>query len=887
MFWRRRNERERDLERELQSHLELVADEQEKNGLTAEEARYAARRVLGNTTLVKEEVREMWGWTRLGIIAQDVRQAARTLRKSPGFAVTAFLTLAIGIGASTAVFTVVDSVILKPLAYRDSGDLVVVWERVAPMSPDPLGPNPRHADLWQKQASAFSALTLVSQRTGGVNIYGLTGGTDHPRVVGTVTSTANLFDVLQVTPLIGRGFLPEDDVKGHDSVCILSYPLWQSLFQGDPNVVGRSVRLSDTRREVIGVLPAGFGFPNANSLRSSRSKQPLSGTPEPAIYIPAALDLNRYDWNGEYGNWVALARLKPGIGINQAEAQLTAIEAQIERDMPARQRFDRPGALLPYVEPMQEAVVGDSRIGLWLLMAAVLSLMFIACMNLANAQLGRALSRQREAAVRSALGAAKWRLVWNSLVENLLLAAVGGVAGVALAAMGLSLFRRYSPVDLPRLSEVHLNLTVLLFSLALIVGASLLFGIMPAVRLLRADPQSSLQQSSSRMPGTRQSGRLRACLVGLQVFGCTVLLLVTGLFSKSLLHLLHQDIGFETGHVAVAETRLGNAHASDASLIAFADAVLQNLRDTPGVQSAGLVSAMPLEGETWIDGIQRIDRPNSEETLINMRWVSPGYFETMRERLIAGRFLEERDRSLKSAVLSEGLAKALWPDQNPIGAQFTTEGKIFTIIGIVGDSRNTSLKTEPARIVYLHYAENPPYTITFAARGAQSAGSLISGMRQAIWKYAPDITIARVKTLDSQLSDSLATERFQTMVLMAFGIAALLLAMLGIYGVLSYSTATRKQEIGVRIALGATRRGIYTLTLGEAATPVIGGLGAGLVASILASRVIQRLLYGTQAVDPSVTIIVIVLFVAAAIAAAFLPARRAASVDPMEALRSE
>jgi predicted permease len=891
MLWRRRNERERDLERELQSHLELVADEQEKNGLTAEEARYAARRVLGNMTLVKEDVREMWGWTRLGIIAQDVRQAARTLRKSPGFAVTAFLTLAIGIGASTAVFTVVDSVILKPLAYRDSGELVILWERVGPMSPDPVGPNPRHADLWQKQVSALRGLTLVSQGAGGLTAYGLTAGADHPRVVGTVTSSANLFDVLQVTPLLGRGFLPEDDVKGHDNVCILSYPLWQSLFQGDPNVVGKSVRLGDTRREVVGVLPSGFRLPNANALRSGHSKQPVSGTPEPAVYIPAALDLNTFSWNGDYGNWVAVARLKPGIGIKQAEAQLAAVEVRIERDMPAGQKFDRPGMLLSSVQPMQEAVVGDSKTGLWLLMAAVMSLMFIACMNLANAQLGRSLSRQREAAVCSALGAAKWRLVWNSLAENLLLAAMGGAAGVALAAIGLSLFRRYSPLDLPRLAEVHLNSTVLLFSMALTIGSSLLFGILPALRLLHADPQASLQQCSSRMPGTRQSGWLRASLIGMQVFGCTALLLVTGLFSKSLLHLLHQDKGFETEHVAVAEVRLGTAFASPQSRATFDDAVLQNLRAVPGVQSAGLVTVMPLEGEKWIEGVQRVDRPG-RESLINLRWVSPGYFETMRESLVAGRLFEERDRNLNNAVLSQGLAKALWQDDNPIGgqiigSQITTEGRKFTVIGIVADSRNTSLKSESVRMVYLHYKDRPPYIAIFTARGAHSAGSLISGLRQAIWKYAPDITIARVKTLDSQLSDSLATERFQTMVLVTFGIAALLLAMLGIYGVLSYSTATRKQEIGVRIALGATRRGIYALTLGEAATPVIGGLGAGLVASILAGRVIQRLLYGTQAVDPSVTIIVIVLFVAAAIAAAFLPARRAASVDPMEALRSE
>jgi predicted permease len=882
MLWRHRHEREDDLDRELQSHLELVADEQEQNGLSPEEARYAARRVLGNTTLVKEEVRDMWGWTRLGIIVQDVLKAARTLRRSPGFALTAFLTLAIGIGASTAVFTVVDSVILKPLAYRDSGSLVVLWEHFQPMSPDPVGPNPRHADLWRKQASAFRGLTLLNQDALGLS----TGGTDHPRVVGTVTSTANLFDTLQATPLLGRNFLPEDDVKGHDSICILSYPLWQTLFQGDPNVIGKFIRLGDTRREVIGVLPSGFHLPNANALRPGRSKQPVSGTPEPAVYIPAALDLNTFSWSGEYGNWVAVARLKPGIGIKQAEAQLAAVESRIERDMPAGEKLDRPGMLRASVQPMQDAVVGDSRTGLWLLMAAVMGLMFIACMNLANAQLGRSLSRQREAAVCFALGAAKWRLAWNALVENVLLAAMGGAAGVALAVMGLSLFRRYSPLDLPRLSEVHLNVTVLLFSMALTIGSSLLFGVLPALRLLRADPQSSLQQSSSRMPGTRRSGWLRASLIGMQVFGCTALLLVTGLFSKSLLHLLHQDTGFETGHVAVAEVRLGTAFASPQSRAAFDDAVLQNLRAVPGVQSSGLVTVMPLEGERWIEGVQRVDRP-SRQSLINLRWVSPGYFEAMRESLVAGRFFEERDRNLNNAVLSEGLTKALWQDENPLGSQIATEGRTFTIIGIVADSRSTSLKAAPVRTVYLHYRDRPPYIAVFTARGARSAGSLISGMRQAIWKYAPDITIARVKTLDSQLGDSLATERFQTMVLMAFGMAALLLAMLGIYGVLSYSTATRKQEIGVRIALGATRRCIYRLTLGEAAAPVLGGLIAGLIASILAGRAIQRLLYGTEAMDPSVTLIVIVLFLTAAIAAAFLPARRAASVDPMEALRSE
>jgi len=317
------------------------------------------------------------------------------------------------------------------------------------------------------------------------------------------------------------------------------------------------------------------------------------------------------------------------------------------------------------------------------------------------------------------------------------------------------------------------------------------------------------------------------------------------------------------------------------------DAVLQNLRAIPGVQTASMVSAMPLDGESWIEGLQRADRPNQEAPLINLRWVSPGYFETMREKLVAGRFFEERDRNLSSVVLSEGEAKALWQNQNPIGGQVNVQGKRCTVIGVVADSHTASLKLPPSKMAYLHYKERPPYASFFMARGSQSAAELVSSMRQAIWKQLPDVTIARVKALDSQLTDSLATERFHAMVLMTFGTAALMLAMLGIYGVLSYSTVVRKQEIGVRMALGATRREIYSLTLGEAGTPVLTGLLAGVAASILAGRAIQKLLFGIRTADPSVILIVAALFLAAAIAAGFLPARRAASVDPMEALRAD
>jgi predicted permease len=883
MRWWRSPSREQDLERELRADLDLEAEEFQASGLTPEQARLAARRAFGNLTYTKEEVRHMWGWTLWDIFLQEIRYAFRTLCKSPAFAATAVLTLALGIGASTAVFTVVDSVILKPLAFRDSGGLVVAWERVRYLSGQPTGPNPRHVDTWQQRATAFSGLTVVRNMS-----MGLAVGPEHPRLSGVVASLPNLFDILQVQPLLGRTFLPEDGVKGRDNVAVLTYPLWQDLFHGDLKAVGRTVRVDDVPREVIGVLPPSFHFPNSNALRSVPSRQPVSGAPDPAVFIPVVLDLSQLAGNGNYGNWVAIGRLNPSATPSQAEAQLNTIQAQIVQD-PSNHDDRRPGALLATVQPMQEAIVDDSRTGLWLLMAAVIALMLIACLNLANAQLSRAIARRRDAAVRTALGAAKWRLVWNALAENFLLAATGGAAGILLASTGLSLFRRYASVDLPRLSEVHLNLSVLLFSVLLTFTASLLSGLLPALRLLSTDPQVSLQQCSGRAVGSRQGNRLRTLLIGLQVFGCTALLLITGLFSKSLLHLLGQEKGFQSGEVSIVEVRLTPiSYAPDQRRIAFDDSVLSNLRNTPGVRSAGLVSAMPLEGESWIEFAQRIDRPNQESPLINLRWVSPGYFETTRQRLVAGRFFEERDRNLNSTVLSEGEAKALWGSENPIGGQVSIQGRTCTVIGVVGDSRNTSLKAPPVRMAYLHYKyQRKAYANFFVVRSSQPAATLLPALRQAVWSYDPDVTIARAKTLDSQLTDSLATERFQTFVLIAFGVSALLLAMLGIYGVLSYSVVTRKQEIGVRMALGATRASVYSLTFAEASTPVLAGLAAGLFASLAAARIIQKLLYGVQVVDPPVILAVAALFLVSAVAAAFLPAHRAASVDPMDALRSE
>ncbi len=874
---------DREFDDEIGAHLAMLEEECRRSGMSQSEATLAARRQFGGVAQIRETYRDQRGFPALETLLKDVRYALRGLRRDLGFTVTAVLTLAVGIGASAAVFTAVDSVVLKPLSYRDSGALVAIWERVRMLGPDPTGPNPRHWDIWRNRSASFSDLALARQSSGGLNL-----GAGRPVFVGTVVCTPNLLDMLGTAPALGHSFVAENGVKGRDRVAILSDSLWRTAFHADRNVVGKTIRLSDVPREVIGVLPQDFHFPNRNALRSFRSAQTAASVPEPAIFIPAAIDPNDYGWNSDYGNWVALARLKPGVAASRAEAELNSIEAEVLRQAPAAERDDRPGALLAYVQPMQEAVTGQTRTPLFFLMAAVAGLMLIACLNLANAQLGRALMRHREASIRAALGASKARLVWASLTENSLLALAGGAAGVGLAAAGLSLFRRYRPVDLPRLSEVHLNPTVLLFSVALTAGSVVLFGLLPALRLLHSDPHESLRQGNSRALGSRQSRRLRSALIAVQVFGCTVLLIATALFSKSLIYLLTQERGFETGRVAVAQVNLpSQTYGEDPSRVGFLEGVLENLRAVPGVQAAAFVSAMPLEGESWIEYMRRTNEPNENAPMINLRWVSPGYFETTRQRLVAGRFFEERDRGLASAVLSESEAKALWKDENPIGGQVVTEERKYTVIGVVADSRNASLKAPPPKMAYLHYKDRPPYSMVFMVRSSRTAAAPLSSVREAIWRQAPDVAIAQLKTLDDQLNESLASERFQALLLSGFAAAALLLAMLGIYGVLSYSVAGRRQEIGVRMALGATRLRIYALTTAQAFAPVAAGLAAGLLAGVFAARAARNLLFGVQPLDPAVMLAVASLFFAAAEAAAFFPARRAAALDPVEALRRD
>ncbi len=507
---------------------------------------------------------------------QEFSFALRRLRKSPGFTILAILTLALGIGVTTAVFTLVDSVILQPLAYRNSGQLVVAWERVKYLGPGfpYTGPSPRHAEIWQQRAAAFSSLSLVRH-----GVTGFTLGHEHPRLIGVLIATPNLLDTLGIKPVLGRGLQPADAVRGRDKVALINSDLWRSAFGSNPNVIGKTIRLSGTPLTVIGVLPPSFHFPSDFGASLSRST-----TVDTQVLTPAVIDRDHsFGWNSDYGNWTAIGRLKPGVTIRQAQAQLDSLQQEIVREMPPSERDDSPNSLLAYVQPMQDAVVGESRKGLWLLLAAVGGLMLIACVNLANAQLGRAISREREAAVRSALGASRAQLLRSSLAESLLLAAAGGAAGLLFATQILDLFQRLSPVDLPRIAEIHINGPVLIFATVLTLASTIIFGIAPTLKLLTVDSQAALQQNNNRTQGSRRSRQARYWLIGVQVFACTALLLVTGLLTSSLWHLLTSDKGFSSAQITAAQVELQNVgNQKDSNRLAFDDAVLDKLRSLPG-----------------------------------------------------------------------------------------------------------------------------------------------------------------------------------------------------------------------------------------------------------------------------------------------------------------
>jgi predicted permease len=877
-----------DLDEEMRAHIDLAIEENRGRGMNESQARTAALRAFGGITQIRETYRVQRGLPWLEQAARDIRYAVRQLRKSPGFALTAILTLALGIGAATSVFSVVNAVLLKPFAFRDPDRLVVLREAVEDevrsertATPD----NYRHFLRLKKDAKTIEDAAIFSQN--GVSV---SRNDDHPRIVGAVSASPNLFRLLGVQPVLGRDFVDGDAKKGADDVVVLSYDGWQRFFAGDPAVIGKTLRIGGQPVTVIGVLPPGMRFPQIalapkiafqEAARDALLFQPLA---------PSERDLNADMGNF---NYKAIARLKPGMTVAQANAELEALQKAYTLSAHLPLHFGI--ALTPLTEDVASGVSG----ALWLLFAAVGAVLLIACVNLANLQLARAVNAERETAVRAALGASRGQLVTSRLAESLVLACAGGVAGIALAFGGVRLLIALAPGNIPRLDEVRVSLPVLVFSGGLSIAAAIMFGMLPALRSLRVAPQAALQANSTRTANTQEGRRTRNLMVAAQVACTIVLLIVTSLVLRSFSRLLRQDRGFDTSHITMAQTDLfapayeNEGPKGNAAKQSFADRTLAAFRQLPGVQSVALTSVTPLTGETWVDTLSRPDHPvpDGKQPPINVRWINPDYLPTMQSSLVAGRNIAADDRANPYvALISERTAREGFPGENPVGRKISDivpdDKHPLTVIGVVADTRINGLK-DNAAMVYVPYWAFTPWTLSFLVRSSQPSAVLIPEMRRAIWQIDSQVAIPTLKSMDDQVSDSVATDRFQAMVLSGFGTAALLLALLGVYGVLTYSVSLRRQEFGIRIALGSGKSALIGLVLRQAAYPVLLGTGVGLTMALLALRWVRSLLYQPPVMDPLAVGGSVLLLLVAATIAAMVPARRAASTDPMRALRTE
>jgi predicted permease len=874
---------DKDLDEELRAHIDLAVEENVKRGMSAQEARTAALREFGGVVQTKERYREQRGVPFLGMLAQDVHFALRQLRRSPGFALTTILTLALGIGANAAIFSVVNSVLLRPFGFRDPGRLVILRETVqemaklAPTLPD----NPKHY-LNLKARSKTLEDAAIFQPHG----FSVAVGNDHPQIVNGLQVGPSFFSVLAMQPALGRAFRPEDATAGHDSVVILTWNAWQRYLQGDPNAIGRSLHIDGGECTVVGVLPKEFSFPHVDIM-------PVAGqfaAPLLEIFKPQLIYPQELRDEGDF-NYLVIGRIRPGVSVSQAQSELQGLQQAFATAMHMHSHLGI--ALIP----LTQEVTGRVSTGLWLLLAGIGAVLLIGCVNLANLQLARAVSRERESSIRAALGAGRKRLLQLALMESLVLAVIGGALGILFAFAGVRIFVAEAPAGLPRLNEVGVSWPVLLFAACLSMATALLFGILPALRSMRADPKAAMQMNSTRVVNTRHGSRVRSVLVGTEV-ACTLLLLVvTALMVSSFARVVMQQRNFESDHVTLAQVNLFNSNYgqtnpnNEASKNAFIDRTLEGLAQIPGVTSAAVTSEMPMAGESWIDPLSRPDRPvpDGQLPLVNVRMVSPSYRSTLKIPLIAGRDMEQADRGRAgNALISSQTAQTVWPGENPIGKRFEfgDGAGMHTVVGVIADARVNDLK-KTANMVYEPYWENPRWRLYFLVRSPLAASALANSIRSVVWKIDPQVPIPTLKPLNDQVVDSVATERFQTLLLSSFGAAALLLALLGVYGVMTYSVSLRQQEFGIRIALGSDRAALTLLVMRQTAYPVAGGIAAGLGAAFVATRFVRGMLYETQPADPLAIAVSIALLLGVSVAAAIVPARRAASIDPMRALRTE
>ena len=812
------------------------------------------------------------------MMRNEIRQAIRALGRDRAFAAMVVLSLAVGIGANTAIFSLVNGVLLRPPAYRDP-DRLVAMDLIVPKLAKLYPALPINLGIlleWRKQATSLERIGVI--RPSAVDLTGV----GEPELLSGARVSANIFAVLGIRPRLGRSFTEGEDPSGHDRVAILADSLWRRRFHSDPAIVGRKILLNGTPHEVVGVLPPSFRYPVGTGLAG------FAAAAKTEVFRPLGYENDDLSLHfGDFNYWVT-ARLRGGVSISQARAELNVVQPAISAKIPGPDL-----GLHANIVPLQERMTGDVRQGLVLLMAAVGAVLLILWVNLANLSLVRAAGRARDAAIRTALGASRARLVRQSLVESLLLALTGGGLGVGLAYGGLRALLAAAPIDLPRLNEVGVDVRVLLFALGVSVAAGVVLGVLPALRSAAASPYESLKSGSRTSTEGRGGRRIRNLLVSLEVGLSATLLVTAGLLIASFARVMTIDKGFDVERVIALDMSLpATRYPNDAARAAFFRRVLDQAAAMPGVQSVALVSAVPLEGETWIDvvGTEHDPRPLLEKPSTNVRFISPGYFQTLRIPLRDGRNFEERDRGRRVTIISAGLAQRIWPGQDPIGRKVDNGDDTHSgieVVGVTPDIRSTSLDHDPVNMMYIPYWQRAQRQGSLLVRTAMDPRGIAAALRSAIWAVDSEVPIPEVRTLEQVMERSVAQRRFQAMLVVLFAAAALALAAFGTYGVVSYAVARRRAEMGIRMALGAKRSDVLKMVLRQGMMPVVAGLAAGAMAALAIGRSVASLLFQVSPHDPVAFIAAGAVLLLVSVVACLVPARRATRVDPTEALRCE
>lgn len=878
----RRNEVESELDDELQSHFERHLEKSLSSGLSRPEALRRARLEVGGYEQLREDCRDARGVTFLENVAQDARYAWRTLRKNPGFAAIAILTLALGIGASAAVFSVVDAILLKPLPYPHAERIVIPWL----VSPPGVNIGSEYFPWGQVQFRMLTREAHPFESVGAFqnDSFNLTGAGEPARLDG-YRASAGFFSALAVSPVLGRTYTEEEDQPGHEFVAVLSYRLWQDRFGGDRGVLGRPIVLNGSPYVVIGVMSADFDFPRGEEMPVS-----FSFPRRPQLWVPAAIAASP---KGGPSEQAVVARLKPGLSIAQAQAQMDVLTRNFEKADPRWK-----GWFNTRLTPLMNQVVGDAQRPLLLILSAVGVVLLVACSNVANLLLARSFARKREFTLRAALGAGRGRIACQLLTESVILALTGGLLGTFLAFGGVFFVKAFGPASVPRLQELSLDWRILIFSVGLSILTGIFFGIAPAIVAARENVFTSLKEGGDRATAGAHRSLRNAFLVA-QVALALVLVISAGLLVRTFFRLLSVDPGFRPIQVLTFDLSLPALKYPDQDhLVPVYRRVLENLKSVPGIEAAGVAESLPMGGEGESTVIKIVDHPAKdpkELPFANYTIVSPGYFAAVGASLLRGRDIADSDtaKSVPVTVINATMAKKYWPGEDPLGKQVALGSPRYptwTIVGIVADIKHFSMREDVAPEMYVPYTQPQwPSMLTthVAVRSTADNITLSTALRSAVHSADPDLPIANLAPLKTLVDQSMTQPRFAMLLLTSFAALALLLAAIGMYGVISYSVAQRTQEIGIRMALGAARASVFRMVLVQGARLAALGIAIGLITALAVTRLMNTFLFGIQATDPLTFAGVCVLLAAVALLACYLPARRATRVDPIVALRYE